>query len=511
MKILKNMVTKDAIRLYIIVLTLMFSFTNNTFALSGKMLFDVFAYGAKGNGMSMDTKAIQSAIDACYKEGGGKVYLHSGTFLSGTIYLKSHVVLYIEAGAKLLGSERQVDYPVKPSRHLSYHGEYITNRMLIYAEDAENISIDGSGIIDGQGDNFENLNSLEALIERPKIIHFRGCKNVAVRNISLQNSASWVQSYQQCENLIIDGITVLSRENKDINKPRFEDAPGRNTDGLDILDCHNVRITNSFISSGDDGICLKSISRKEACRNIVITNCIVSTNASGIKIGTESAGGFEDIIISNCTVYDTRLGGIDIMSVDGARIERILVSDITLRNLRGTGIFVRLGDRGRTYRKDEKPEIGSIKNVLFQNIYGTGIERYGCSITGIPEKSVENIVLNNVNLTFDGGSEPFLFQGESGKYVPELTIDNVPEVPKKHPRGDMFGKLPAYGFYIRHVKNIEFDGLILDTQKEDVRSAIVAEDVVGLSVLDFSAKVLSGIQPVVLKNVSQSAISENKP
>jgi hypothetical protein len=493
-----------------LVSTLLFMlFSTTLFSQPGKIHYDVFAYGAKGDGMTLDTRSIQAAIDDCHRAGGGKVYLRNGTFLSGTIYLKSHVVLSIGAGATLLGSKRQQDYPVTASKYPSYHGEYVTNRMLIYAEDAENIAIEGKGTIDGRGDDFENINNLSPITDRPLIIHFRACKKVIVRDITLYNSSSWVQSYQSCENLMIDGITVDSRENKDLNKARFADAPGRNTDGLDILDCRNVRISNCYINSGDDGICMKSFSRKEACRNITITNCVISTNASGIKIGTESAGGFEDITISNCTIYDTRLGGIDIMCVDGSKVERIIVSGITLRNINGTAVFVRLGNRGRLYRKNEETGIGSIKDVLLQNIYGTGIERYGCSITGIPGAPVENIVLNNINLTFKGGDHPFLFQGEAGKPVKELSIDQVPDEEKQHPRGDMFGKLPAYGFYVRHVNNIELNGVRLDTREEDKRPAVVMDDVNGLTVNRFSARVSSGSPRILLLNVKQSTINEN--
>jgi len=471
-------------------------------------VWDVYDFGAKGNAKTLDTKAIQSAIDVCYRSGGGKVYLHNGRFLSGTIYLKSNVSLYIENGATLIGSIYQKDYPVKSSKYPSYHGEFITNRMLIYAEDAENISIEGNGKIEGNGASFIGINELEALKERPRIIHFRKCRNIKVKDVTLCNSASWVQDYSMCEGLLIDGITVESRENADITKARFADAPGRNTDGLDLVDCCNVRVLNCFINSGDDGICLKSLSQKEGCRNIVITNCVITTNGSGIKIGTETVGAFQDITITNCTIYDIRLGGIDVMCVDGAQIERVLISGITLRNINGTAIFVRLGNRGRMHRSDEKPRQGYIKNVLFENIYGTNIDRYGCSITGIPGASVENIVLKNINLTFKGGDSPFYFQGEEGNLVQEHSVETVPDVPQKHPRGDMFGKLPAYGFYVRHAKNIEFEGIYLDTIEIEKRPALVADDVDGLKIEDFSSKTPEDTQKTVFKNVRNLVTDE---
>lgn len=486
------------------------AFSLYSFSNVKKDVWDVYDYGAKGDSRTLDTRAIQSAIDACHQAGGGRVYFHNGSFLSGTIYLKSNVTLYLVNGAKLLGSIHQKDYPVNESKYPSYHGTFLTNRMLIYAEDAENISIEGDGTIDGQGSDFVGINELEALKERPHIIHLRKCKNIKIKNITLRNSASWVQNYSMCEGLLIDGITVESRENQDLARARFADAPGRNTDGLDIVDCRNVCIANCFISSGDDGICLKSLSQKEGCRNIVITNCVISTNASGIKIGTESVGAFQDINITNCNIHDTRLGGVDVMCVDGAQVERVLISGITMRNINGTAIFVRLGNRGRMHRVDEKPRQGYIRDILLENIYGTNIDRYGCSITGIPGAPVMNIMLKNINLTFKGGDSPFYFQGEEGNSVQEQTIETVPDVPEKHPRGDMFGKLPAYGFYVRHAKDIEFEGIRLNTIEDDKRHVLVADDVNGLKISNFKAKVSDKQQKFYFKNVLNLISDEDK-
>lgn len=429
-------------------------------------IWDVYDEGAKGDGVTLDTESIQRAIDRCHNAGGGRVYLHNGKFLSGTIYLKSYVTLHIESGAVLLGSNQTDDYPNIPSKYPAYTGDFVTNKMLIYAEDATQISITGNGIIDGNGDNFDGPYLFPSFSGRPRIIHFRACDNIKIKDVTLRNSASWVQSYQSCKNLLIDGITVDSRENKDIEKPRFHTAKGRNTDGLDLVDCEQVQISNCNITSGDDGICLKSFSPNEGCRNITISNCIVSTNASGIKIGTETSGMFEDITITNCVIYDTRVDALSIMTTDGARIERINISNISMRNIKGAALFIRQGNRNRTYRKNALINAPHLKDIIVENIQGTRISSdYGCSITGLKTAFVENIVLRNINLSFEGGK------------LADASERIIPEQEKAYPNGLTFGTLPAYGIYIRNARNLILDNIQLSFQNEDQRPAIFCDNV----------------------------------
>ncbi|MGA0555602.1 glycoside hydrolase family 28 protein [Larkinella sp. VNQ87] len=434
-------------------------------------VWDVFATGAKGDGKTLDTKAIQTAIDRCHAAGGGKVYLHNGRFLSGTLYLKSHVTLYVEAGATLLGSEKATDYPDQASDYPTYDEHPLTSKAFLYAENSQNITIEGRGTIDGQGSEIDKRGLMDPYLRpsfkyRPRIIHLRGCENVHINNLTLQNSASWVQTYQACKNLVINGLTVDSRENKDIEKPRETTARHRNNDGLDLIDCEQVRISNCFINSGDDAICIKSFSPDRASRDITVTNCVVSANASGIKIGTETAGRFEDITIQNCTVFDTRGEGLAVMTADGARIERINISNITLRNIKRGALFIRLNTRNKKYGANTVVNKPALKDIIIENIQGTRLASLGCSITGLADYPLENLLLRNLNFEFEGG----VMAGEAP--------NPIPEKPDAYPVGTMFGPvLPAYGFYVRHVKNSTFDQIQLRFAKDDQRPALVLDDV----------------------------------
>ncbi len=431
------------------------------------VIYDVRDFGAVGDDESLNTEAIQRAIDTCSEDGGGKVYFERGTYVSGTIILKDGVTLHIDKTAILKASDDLDDFPSMPSKYSAYQRTMETNKMFIYAEDAKYIGIEGSGTIDGNGDHWaEGPYGFPSFSLRPRLLHFRYCQYISIKDVTLYNSASWVQSYQSCKDMIIDGITVNSRENKDIEAERYATVPGRNTDGLDLNDCVRVRISNSTIISGDDGICLKSFYPDQACRDIVITNCIISTNASGIKIGTESAGRFEDITVSNCVVYDTRRDAISVMTVDGAQIERINISNITCRNIKTSAIFLRLGKRMRPYREGIELNEPYMRDISITNVQGTRIAAaYGCIIAGLPGYPIENIHLENINLTYEGGMEEV------------VDFSEIPLYEEKYPNGLIFGTIPAYGYYIRDAKNLTMENIQMHLLKPDARPTILMERV----------------------------------
>lgn len=461
--------------------------SNQTDTVSNNGTYNVFDFGARGDGKTLDTLSIQSAIDHCSQDGGGRVYLEKGCFLISTIYMKSNVILHIEAGSVLKSG-------AKPD-----------NRRMIVAEKQTNITICGRGKIDANGDFiYSSLKPGETGPPnelRAGIISFRSCKNIHVRDVTFYNAASWIQTYTECVDIYIDGITVDSRENKDIEKPRYADSPGRNTDGLNLVDSEKARISNCFIYSGDDGIVLKSFSPDKYCRDITITNCIISTNASGIKFGTESAGTFEDITVQNCVVYDTRNEAIAILTADGARIERVNISNITMRNIKGAAIALRLGVRNRLYGDNAKFNEPLLKDVIIENIQGTRISTdYGCNITGLANYPVENIILKNINLMYEGGG----------------TVDDsyreIPEKVTSYPSGRVFGRIPAYGFFIRHVKNIRLENIRLNFLSDDHRPAILCDNVEEIEIKGLKAPGTEDTPELVrLVTTRDAVISESRP
>lgn len=427
--------------------------------------WDAREFGARADGRTVDTAAIQAAVDACAEAGGGTVVLHGGVFLSGTIRLRSHVTLRVENGATLRGSADIADYPsITPKIAYLYRDRF--TKSLIFAEGQEHIGLVGGGIIDGQGELFPAKKGDDG--GRPYLIRFSECRHVRVRDLTLRDSARWLSHYLACENVTIDGVTINSRIRE-------------NRDGMDIDSCDRVRITNCDVYSGDDAIVLKSTAGIP-CRRVTVSNCTLSSSASALKLGTESQGGFEDITFSNCAVYDTR-DGVSIEEVDGGGCERINVSNIVMRDV-AVPIFVRLGNRANPLPGHEKPPMGRMRDIMISNIQADGASVVGCSVTGIPGHPVENVTLENIRIRFAGGG------------TADDAAKSVPENEASYPKGGMFGTLPAYGFYCRHVRGLRLHNLDLSFEGGDARPAIIAEDVAELDVAGLRAAVGAAAKPL---------------
>jgi polygalacturonase len=291
-------------------------------------------FGIYSDGVTLNTRSIQFAIDYIHKEGGGRLVFDVGRFLTGSIHLKSNVTLHLLEGAVIVGSLNPLDY----DRQIF--------TAVVLSDDQQNIGITGKGIIDGQGrqvarnvvdlvhkglikDAFRN--DRPEVENRPMLVYFRNCTNVLIQKVTMRNSAAWVQTYDQCIRLRIDSITVDSRA-------------FWNNDGLDIVDCDSVVVTNSYLDAADDGICLKSHDASKVCQNVNVRNCVIRSSASAIKFGTASLGGFRNIRITNIRIFDTYRSAIALEAVDGGSISNVEVDSLRVSHT-GNLIFLRIGDR----------------------------------------------------------------------------------------------------------------------------------------------------------------------
>jgi hypothetical protein len=302
------------------------------------------------------------------------------------------------------------------------------------------------------------------------LIYFRSCTNLNITGVTFRNAAAWVQTYDQCKNLNIDSITVDSRA-------------FWNNDGIDIVDCDSVAISNSFIDSDDDGICFKSHDGSKVCKNVLVKNCKIRSSASAIKFGTASHGGFSNFRLIDNKVYNTYRSVIALEAVDGGFIENIEVDGLHATNT-GNGIFLRIGER--VSGKRGRLENVSIKNFSVEiaaNKPDSGYAYEGpiedqprnispaIVIAGLPGSLISNISFTNIEIKHPGGGDL-----QFAKVLP-AQMDSVPEKPASYPEFSMFKELPAWGIYIRHAKNIEFTNFKLSNQKKDYRIPIVLDDV----------------------------------
>jgi polygalacturonase len=449
--------------------------------LSGaQVLYDVRDFGAKADGQTLCTQAIQAAVDKCAAAGGGTVYLPPGSFLSGTIYMKTGVTLHLDTGCTLLGSTNLKDYPSTVPAFRSYTDNY-TDKSLIYGEKLERIAVTGRGVLDGQGAAFKGPYKV-----RPYMIRFIECRDIAVEGVTIRNSPMWVQHYLACDDVRISGITVRSHVNA-------------NNDGIDIDSCQRVTITGCNVDSGDDAIVLKSCSARP-CRDVVVSGCVLRSTCNALKMGTESNGGFQNIVLTGCAIYDTRLAGVALEIVDGGAMDRIVVSNLTMTGV-GAPIFLRLGNRARPFREGmATPGVGSMKNVTISNIEATGANPTGCAIAGLPEARIENVTLSNIRLSFAGGG------------TTEQASRTIPEEAQKYPEYAMFGRLPAYGFYCRHVEGLRLATIQLQLAGADKRHAVVLDDVKNATVDGLDAVWSSGaVSTLRLTDVQDISIRGCRP
>ncbi|MGA9670000.1 MAG: glycoside hydrolase family 28 protein [Terracidiphilus sp.] len=456
-------------------------------------IFDVRKYGATGDGKTLDSDAVNRAIDAAAAAGGGVVLFPAGTYLCFSIHLKSQIHLHLEQGSTILAAEsplpgQQTGYnggvydAAEPNTAWDAYQDYGHNHWhnsLLWGEDIHDLSITGPGLIYGKGLSFGAnrtprgnypIYTAEQAGVGNKAIALKNCRNVLLRDFSMLKGGHFC--------LLLTGVDNLTIDNLKMDTDR---------DGMDIDCCQNVRVSNCTVNSPwDDGICPKSsyaLGYARPTRNLTITNCWVTgyyelgsvldgtfkkfapdfrvPRTGRIKCGTESNGGFINVTISNCVFEGCN--GYALESVDGALLEDLTITNTTMRDLVSGPLFMRLGARLRGPKESTK--VGTMRRVLISNLTCFNAPRQSSILTGIPGYSIEDVKLSNIYVETVGGGT-----AEDGKVQP-------PELENGYPDPGRFGPMPAAGFFLRHMKNLEMSHVEIANTTPDARPAFYLSDV----------------------------------
>jgi hypothetical protein len=440
----------------------------------GARIYSVRDFGAKGDGATLDTAAVQAAIDTCTKDRGGIVLVPAGDFIVGTLELKSNVTLHLAAQGRLLGSSNIEHY--KAGREIPPGNG---NIVMISAANAENITIEGPGTIDGNGTKFftgkgdntgPGQNSSQGYFQRPHLLIFYRCNNLRIRDVFLTASAYHCTRILQCKRVHLDGVRIYNRVNT-------------NNDGFHINSSEYVHIVNCDVACQDDACALFGSNKF-----VTVTNCTFSTRWSVFRFG---GGQAENITISNCVIYDTFGCPIKMRCGARSRFENITFSNLIMKNVTGP-ISIGL-DSSRNTAGTTPPVKGIIRNIAFNGIRATvtakgqqhedlpwpqvfrpGETRFCIVVNGVKDEFLEEISFHDVHVTYDGGGT-----------AEEAAVREVPKL-----AGEYFeiGTPPAYGIYARNVRGLTLHNVRLEVKTPDLRPALILDNVTDAAVNGLSAQ-----------------------
>jgi polygalacturonase len=420
------------------------------------------AFGLQGEGLA--TGAIQAAIDAAGAQ-GGIVQLAQGDYISGTLVLRSRVRLEVAKGARLVASTNLADYPEHvASRRTVMDTNMGMNQSLIFAEGCTDISIAGEGTIDGRGSqsNFPGAETSHGTPGRPFLIRLLDCRRVHVTGITLRDAACWMQNYLNCDELLIENVTVSNQANY-------------NNDGVDIDGCRKVIVRGCLINSEDDGLCFKGASQRPT-EQVLVENCRIYSSCNAIKFGTDSQADFRDVLVRNVEIGGTpdnlpamhrrkAISGFSWESIDGGVVEDVYAHDVRIDRSRAP-IFLRLEDRARVRPEDPRPAPGHLRRIVFEDVAGADNGSLASLILGLPERPIEDVVLRRVSL------------GVTPTDLAPPAEDAIPEKRDAYPDANMFGEVsPAYGLWARHAARVTLVDVRIAPSAPDPRPAYKTSDV----------------------------------
>ena len=453
--------------------------TPSTSAAAGTRTYNIVDFGARGDGKTLDTRAVQAAIDACNRDQGGTALVPAGVFVIGTVEMKSNVTLRIAAQGKLLGSADGTQYHAAEA--IPLHGDATLadgNVGLIFAVNAENVTVEGPGAIDGQGAQFRNPArgvpppSGRGGADRPYHLLFYRCRNLRVRDLSLQDSAFHSVRVIQSRYAWLDGLHIHNRVNG-------------NNDGFHFISSEYVHVTNCDVETQDDACALFG-----SCRFVTVADSTFSTRWSVFRFG---GGNPENVTVSNCVIYQTYGCPIKMHFGPESRAQNLVFSNLVLQDVTGP-ISIDLSNRARRDpAAGEAPaEKGFVRGVSFRGIrasvvsegrqfddmafrqnYRPGETRQCIVLNAIGDVFLEDIELSDVRVTYGGGGTA----EEAGREVPQAA-------------GEYFeiGTPPAYGLYARNVRNLALQNVRFEVEKPDLRPAVVLDHVSDVSINGFAAQ-----------------------